>query len=453
MRKPRRFCLGMPQHLAATSALALVANTAHPQLPTASEPQAPLAAASLCHDDPTRTQSTLAYLACSLRDGLPRLSADTIVIARPLTEGGPDLGRAFGERLSRLLSSAAGTRDGGVATNPGQPGGDRPVLLLEARVHGGQVEVNATLQGKQASVWAKVRGETTRVLAHTFASKAIDSELRSYLPAAPLVRPTVHTYAAPLAEINAIACGDLDEDGALELAIANRQSLAWGILTPQGLVARHAVPWSDLSEIATVPLRQPLAALWIDGARLEAATTDRRYWVQLNGSMDVTDKRANQWSVGPGLCTSRAAPFPQGAVFPCIKPPKLSEVTDPTLDALVVDDSPAVETHFVAKRNGLTQEVSIELGGRSWHLPERGSQLALADLNGDGTEEVVTTSSTLVRAKDHLALHSLTEASTPLLVWELPVPTGIDALAVCPFDGTAPRTIVFATNDHIGVVR
>lgn len=435
---------------------------------------------SLCQDDPSRTASALTFLVCSVRDGLPPLDSATVIVSRPLSGSSAEAGRSFSERLTGLLASATGAHDGGLApstpnaalgtkasspdavvTVPGQSskpdaggGSDRPLLLLEPRLVGHRLGVDATLFGKRANVWARARGEMNQVLAHSFASKPLDAELRSYLPKVPLVRPKLQAYGASLTQINAIACGDLDDDGALDVAIANRQEVAWGSLTEAGFVARYVAPLSDLSPVAPVPLREPLASLFFNGSHLELSTTDRQHWVQLDAQLKVVQQRANAWAIAAGWCTSRAASTSGGAPFPCTSAPPLQETTAPLLDREVTSGSASRDVPVRAWRDANTRTVTVRRGDRSWTLPESGSQIAVEDLNHDGILEVLTTSSTLQRSADRLTAHSLSPAKGEAkLLWEVPVAAGIDALAVCPPEAQMQSAIVLASNNYVGVLQ
>lgn len=479
MLETRRFCLRTTLSLAAFVAGAAlypqravartdaappniaVPNTATPNTATPS-PAAPDAAPrvaatptsdGLCHADPRRGSSTLTYLACSLRDNLPPLQPATVVVSRPLSQGSPEGARVFAERFTLLLSSALGVQNGGAVFGP-VPQSNAPVLLVEPQLSGNLVQVNATLIGKRASVWARLRGETHQVLAHAFSSSPLDVELQSYLPKVPLVRPSLHTYVAPLRQINAIACGDIDGDGALEVAVANRQDVALGTLTEAGFVPRKVTALGTLSEIAVVPLREPLAALSFNGEALELSTTDRQHWLQLSKELTPIAKSPSQLGLGPGLCTARTLLTPEAKPFPCQTPPKLSDATAPTLDRAVAMTRPNAKTPVLAWRDATSAVVSVQTARHTFTLPDRGAQLALGDLDHDGALEVVTTSRTWLRAEDHLWVHSLPEAGTEAVaIWDFPVPTGVDAVTICPAESAAPSAILFASNDQIGVIQ
>jgi hypothetical protein len=319
-------------------------------------------------------------------------------------------------------------------------------------LQGGQVQINATLVGKRANVWARAKGETNQILAHAFIAKAVDAEVRSYLPKVPLVQPKLQVYATPMSQLNAIACGDLNEDGSLDVAITNRQEIAWGAITPDGFVPSRTAPLNGLSPVAPVPLREPLASLWFRGNTLEVSSTDRHFWLQLDPRLEVVAKHPSQWGIAPGLCASRTTPPPQSEPFPCNTPPSLQDATSPYLDRQVVFEGDGRASRANAWRDAGSGTITVHTAKRTWSLPERGAQLLIDDLNHDGILEVMSTSSTLSRQEDRLWVHSLPGSSKePVPVWDLPVPAGIDAIAVCPPDATQQSAILIASNQHIGV--
>lgn len=479
MLETRRFCLGTtlslalgavacglfaPNAVAQNALLPRAAKAPGPEAPPsategtttsngATATLAPVPSDNLCHTDPRRVSSSLTYLACSLRDNLPPLQPDTLVVSRPLAQASPEGARAFAERLSLLLSSALGAQNGGVVLGP-VPQASARVVLLEPQLSGNLVQVNATVIGERASVWARLRGATHQVLAHAFSSRPLDVELQSYLPKVPLVRPSLRSYASPVGQLNAIACGDIDGDGALEVAVANRQEVALGTLTDAGFVPRKVTALNTLSAVAVVPLREPVAALWFNDSTLELSSTDRQQWLALGADLQPLTKSSGQLGLGPGWCAARTAASGETKAFPCQTPPKLSDATAVNLDRVVALSRPNAKTPVLAWRDAGSGVVSVQTERRTFVLPDRGAQFALDDLDHDGALEVVTTSRTLLRAEDHLWVHSLPETTTDAaLIWDFPVPSGVDAVAICPAEVAAPSAILFASNDRIGVLQ
>src|SRR5690606_12184642 len=181
----------------------------------------------------------------------------------------------------------------------------------------------------------------------------------------------------------------------------------------------------------------------------EVSTTDRRDWLALDAALEPIARQPHVWGVAPKLCVGRSAGLVR-EVFECQSPPKVSKATSTAIDRVVALD--AGSRRVIAWRDPATATLTVQTPTRSWTLTNRGAQLSIADLNRDGTLEVLSTSASLKREDDKIAVHTLSDSSSdPILAWELAVPTGVDALAVCPIDGARQSAIVFASNDSVGV--
>jgi hypothetical protein len=86
-------------------------------------------------------------------------------------------------------------------------------------------------------------------------------------------------------------------------------------------------------------------------------------------------------------------------------------------------------------------------------VPSVGAQLAIGDLDDDGLPEIVSSLPGLDRSADQLVVRTLGDNGTLRERLRLPVPSGIDALAICPGDGRAMAPLVAATGDGIWVIR
>jgi hypothetical protein len=79
--------------------------------------------------------------------------------------------------------------------------------------------------------------------------------------------------------------------------------------------------------------------------------------------------------------------------------------------------------------------------------------LAIADLNGDGQFELLTSSDTLEATQDTLSVHSIAPQGKPVPRLQLPVNEGITALAVCPQGNQGIAPIVVGTRARLWIIR
>jgi hypothetical protein len=74
-------------------------------------------------------------------------------------------------------------------------------------------------------------------------------------------------------------------------------------------------------------------------------------------------------------------------------------------------------------------------------------------LDEDGLPEIVSSSPSLDRHADQLVVRTLSDNGQLRERLRLSVPSGIDALAICPGDGRAMAPLALATGDGIWIIR
>lgn len=414
----------------------------------------------------SRHATAIGQVACELASGMPKADAPIVVLAVAVET--PLRAERLDELAARLASLVAGEL-GPEARAAGGPVSFRDltrqvapgkrVVVLRPRLESDRFSAVADELSSVPKFWERLRGVTPGSLAHAFATRPLDAELRSFLPPVPLVLSRVDK-SAPLDEPSvAVACGDVDADGTLEIVSVGRQRIQLGRLKDQRFIAERAVPWSSLSEIAKSPLREPIAsAVLRSPGSLEVGLSDRAAAIRFDAELKPVARYANRipWP-GAGCATVNAVAL-KGNRARCEGPVD----TTPLLPGEGIDAIAGMRsTHrdgavreVFARRRQLDGIVELGLGSRWIPLPEpAGAQIALGDLDGDGHPELISTNDGLDPSLDFVRVATVQEAGTLREAFRLPVPAGVHALAICPAASGSLSPIVLATGEGLWVLR
>jgi hypothetical protein len=307
--------------------------------------------------------------------------------------------------------------------------------------------------------WQRVRSPGLHLQNHASATSPLDPELRALFPTIPILVTRIEKASAPERDIIALACGDLRGDGSSELATVGRRKVQVGQVERGRFSARASLNWADYSAVAASPLREPIATCTLPGpGRLWVGLSDRADTLDLSGSLQVEHMWHGLMPWPGGGCTRRAGLGYVGQAQACPGSPALPKVDFATpLDAFA--------TRSLADREGQTHTVRV---GRavgsdaaraldSLHsevaVPNVGAQLAIGDLDEDGLPEIVSSSPTLDRKADQLVVRTLTGNGQLRERLRVAVPSGIDAIAICPGDGRSMAPLALATGDGIWIIR
>src|SRR5690606_19411170 len=125
---------------------------------------------------------------------------------------------------------------------------------LTPKIERGRLLVAADAYPVPRTVWARARTLAPSPVAHAHAQAPLDAEVRSFLKPLGFEEPQVARYEGADPDVLALACGDLDGDGAADLVSLTRQRLL-AVRLRAGKVERlREVRWEDLAPIAPVPL-------------------------------------------------------------------------------------------------------------------------------------------------------------------------------------------------------
>jgi hypothetical protein len=338
-------------------------------------------------------------------------------------------------------------------------------LYVEVSIARGQLQLIADAHRVPRSVWARARSTKPGPVAHAQAHAPIDAEVRAYLdPLGFEAKPHVARYTEADAEILALACGDLNGDGASELVTMTRSRVVTVRLVDGKVVPQLEARWDARAPIAPVPLREPFAMATIvraqdsDSAYLDLALTDRAGSVRLDHELKVVARfplmavphaGATACSRMSNLLLSRgrercSAAEPEPWSLP------LTHDTDTLASAWLVTAEGAEQPVVVSRRESMLMVSGL---GGVQPIARVGAQLAVGDVDQDGAPEVMSTSDTLAPSYDALEVHTVLPRGKLQRRLKLSAPGGVRAVAVCPPDGPGPAPMVVATGTEIWVVR
>lgn len=370
--------------------------------------------------------------------------------------------------VNRVVSLVAG------ALGPATRGARSPMSLEEARaeaatssslayvqtrVSGGELRVTIDLYPIPRNIWDRSRTEAPGPVAHGFGGARIDAEVRSYLAPTPLIALNPRKVPLPAPEVLALACHDVDDDGALELVVLSRRTVTKGRIRQGKFLPLREANWNDLSSIAPSPWREPLGTVGVAAGRVDLGLTDRALSVRLDGELGLVATYGGMPvpSAGGVACSPRRVGSLAAELGPCLPgdPSPPSQAPFP-FDAAAWDltfDTHGRPRNVWAVRSPTDGSVALRDDRGGQHVLQNvGAQIALADIDLDGDPDLVASKNVLNARNDALVVRSWRAAGTLDKRLEVAAPDGITALAVCPPDGPGLRTMVVATSRELWVL-
>jgi len=335
----------------------------------------------------------------------------------------------------------------------------RGLIYLSVSLFRDRLDVSADVFIGAGHFWQRIKNPGLKLKAHAFTTSALDPELRALFPAIPLVVSRVDKAQTAERDILALACGDLRGDGSSEIATVGRRRVQVGRLERGRFAPRASLNWSENSAVAPSPLREPIATSAVpEPGRLWVGLSDRADGLDLSGSLKVEHKwpALMPW---PGAgCTRRSGIGYEGKARACpgsraVPEVDFGAVVDAFDSRALTNRSGQVHMLRVARPVGADFARALDSLQPEVIVPNVGAQVAIGDLDEDGLPEIVSSSPSLDRRADQLLVRTLTDNGQLRERLRVPVPSGIDALAICPGDGRAMAPLALATGDGIWLLR
>jgi hypothetical protein len=434
------------------------------------------------------------HIAHEIAQGLGQIPPGAIVVASAITS---DIAAPKADELAVRMAAQVAGRIGVAKAHPqpaalavarGVSGRAASLVYLQIEIAKGELRVTADLYPVVSNGWERLRNPVPGPRAHAFANAPLDAEIRGFLVPVLLEQTTLHKIKHEEGEVLAIGCGDLDGDGGNELVLVTRARVAVAKIRAGKLVVLRAAAWSTIASRAPVPMREPLSSVVVSprghrgeillgttdrgGVALDSALVVRRQLTGLpvigaegegcappssetsayDGPVMPCDLAIVAKPAGPaGAAAAKTASAKPSEPLPLFIPPAQRYDAIASLDSVGRDGAVA---HIVAvhepggkmriRRQDLGAARPIEAS-----LDGTGAQVALVDLDLDGTPEVITTSD---GADDLVLVSSFAKGVlTPRL--RFPAKEGVRAIGVCPPEEKGVPGLVAVVGNEVWLVR
>jgi hypothetical protein len=433
--------------------------------PPSTPPPAPAAPAQT-PDCPNGRGSAIAELACEIAHALSgKVPGGALTVSAPLGSDVKPLADAkLMSRVTTVVAGALGVKSSTelatlsrARTLAAEPG---TLVHLVLEIERGEIRLTADVYPVPKSFWDRVRDPEPNPSAHAFASRRLDAELRSFFPPVPLVAKHVDKATSDEQNPVALACGDVNGDGALELVLVGRSRVQMGRIRSSRFAVASTVSWTQLSPLSRAPLREPIGSAWIESGRfVDIGLSDRLEAVRLNGSFAAVAKLGHRLPWPGGGCAKIQGLGVRPEMEPCVasdgaaRLARMDKPADAVAGALVPRRTGEARLVRAERVSNESTVVLRDDAGRSAKLEGAGAELAVGDLDGDGQPEVATSADTLEPTGDALVVSTWQDDGRVVERFRMAVPGGVHAIAICPAEGTGLAPLALAVPGELWVVR
>lgn len=424
-------------------------------------------------------QASIGHLASEVAQALGQVPAGAVVVASPIAS---DVPAPKGDELAVRIAAQIAGRLGAARAHPqaaslavarGLSGRAASLVHVQLEIKQGTLRATADLYPVVSNGWERLRNPVPGPRAHAFASVPLDAEVRSFMAPVPLEKAEVHKAKHEETDVVAVGCGDIDQDGGLELVIVSRARVVLGKLRGGKFAGSKTTAWGNLASRSPTPLREPIAAAVVSPRTrpgdIFLGSTDRGSIV---ADASLVTKRVLTGIPIPGadgdacaIPSADSGSFDGNAVN-CTVPTKGEPAAAfvapiPRYDAiaafdLVGKDGSIADVVAAREPTGKLRLRRTERNAPANTKPLEatidgvGAQIALGDLDLDGIPEIVTTSE---GADDVLAITSWNSKGALLPRLRVPAREGVRAVAVCPPEEKGVPAVVAVVGNEVWLVR
>ena len=446
-------------------ALVLWAGTAAAKPAAKPAPPPPAAPATPAH------VSALVQVANEIAAGLGTVPPGTLVaVSAPTTDIPAPHGDELAVRLAALVASKvagkAHAQAASLAVARGAAGRAGSLVYVQLEIKQGALNATADLYPVVSNGWERLRNPAPGPKAHAFSASPLDAEVRTFLQPIILEQASVHKAKLDEPDVVAVGCGDVDADGGLELVLATRSRIVVGKLRGGKFAVVRAAPWSQLAPRVPVPLRETIGSIvlapQIHPGELFVGTTDRggiavdamlSFRRPLTGipipgadgeACMAAEPAANAFSAGIA-CVPPMKGDP-AVVVPLARFDAIAALSLVGKDGAVIDVSASREP---------TGKIHLHRSDVAKDLPLEGvgAQLALADLDLDGTAEIAVSGDVVSEdGHDQLTVYSWQSSGLAQRL-KLATKDPVRALAACPPEERGVPGLVAVVGNELWLVR
>ena len=453
----------------ALSSITLVGHAAEPTpRPSAAVAPSPAARAARA---PTRAASSLSQLALDLANSYELAEAPLVVVGPLDTRAFQALDAAALRALHARFREIVGAAIAPVAARSDEPLDPTqarrearrrgvPLVYLAPTLRGGEVLLSVDIVAWPRTLWQKARAPHGTLLQQFTLRAPVDAEIRRFVPPLPGLFSERGAVATPVRDVVALACGEL-EDARTSLFVVGRRDVALGHFERARFVTTRVRPWSELSPLSATPLREPLLRAVYGTSTIDLGSSDRAEALRLDQRLDIVGRSRRMLPLDGTSCAAFSTTGREPTSSTCrfaLGAPERSPTPVETADSLVHD-----LRRSIALADGTSIEVTLSQSARlepgrlvvrsplrsdvTLLLPELGSVAEIADLDGDGAFELISSGPSALGEPDRLRVDRFDGARLEKRA-EFPVDS-IRALTVCPFRGESPLPIVAATDEQL----